>query len=124
MKLEQHLLAHQDNRGQIFDVLQNVEISAISLISFNENAIRGNHFHLKTTQWNYVLSGEIEFSISFNGEISSGLISTGDLLRIDPGEEHAFKATNFAKMFVFTLGPRGGKDFESDTFRLNKSLII
>ena len=46
-----------------------------------------------------------------------------DLVKIDTKEEHALKALNNSEILVFTKGPRGGKEYENDTFRLKKSLI-
>jgi hypothetical protein len=47
----------------------------------------------------------------------------GDLIRTDAGEHHAICALEDALFFVFTRGPRGGENYESDTFRLETPLI-
>ena len=46
-----------------------------------------------------------------------------DLIKIETREHHAIKALNYSEILVFTKGPRGGKEYESDTFRLKKNLI-
>ena len=123
MKLGQHFIASEDNRGKIIDLIQNEAISAVTLVTFNSGAVRGNHYHLKTIQWNYVLKGKIQYCISINGETFQGELDEGRLLRIDKSEQHALKALESSSLLVFTLGPRGGKEYESDTFRLTTPLL-
>ena len=124
MEVSKHVFGHKDSRGEIFDILQNVEISAVTLVSFVKNAVRGNHFHKKTTQWNYVHSGEIEFAVKINDSITRGVLQEGELLRIDPNEIHAMKAAADSIIYVFTLGPRGCKEYESDTYRIEVGLLL
>ena len=116
-------LVHSDSRGDIFDLITDELISAVSHITFTQEAIRGNHIHFKTSQWNYVISGNIQVVIDSNGEREEGIFQTGDLFLIPPGQAHAMKASEDSELMVFTMGPRGGKDFESDTFRLELPLI-
>ena len=54
---------HKDNRGYIKDLLENKKINSITLISQKRGKIRGNHFHKKTIQWNYLLKGKILIDI-------------------------------------------------------------
>ena len=42
----------------------------------------------------------------------------------DKNEAHAVKALTDSTFLVFTQGPRGGTEYENDTFRLNVPLII
>ena len=37
-------------------------------------------------------------------------------------EKHAMQALEDTEMLVFTKGPRGGKEYESDTFRLENPI--
>ena len=46
---------HKDERGLIVDLLEKKNINAITYITQKQVKIRGNHFHKKTTQWNYLL---------------------------------------------------------------------
>ena len=38
-------------------------------------------------------------------------------------ESHAIKAVKDSEFLVFTQGPRGGKEYENDTYRLKNQLI-
>jgi hypothetical protein len=49
-----------DQRGKIIDMLENEKINAVTLIESNKKSIRGNHYHKKTWQWNYILNGRIK----------------------------------------------------------------
>ena len=51
------------------------------------------------------------------------ILSRGDLVVTSSNESHAIKAIEYSEYLVFTQGPRGGKEYEKDTFRLSKPLI-
>ena len=51
------------------------------------------------------------------------ILSKGDLVVTSSNESHAIKAIKYSEYLVFTQGPRGGKEYENDTFRLAEPLI-
>ena len=52
------------------------------------------------------------------------VLKVGDLVETPPNEMHALKIRKDGNEFVvFTVGKRGGKDYESDTYRFYPSLI-
>ena len=51
------------------------------------------------------------------------ILSSGDLVVTSSNESHAIKAIEYSEYLVFTQGPRGGKEYEKDTFRLPEPLI-
>ena len=111
---------HKDKRGLISDLIEKENINAVTYITFNKNKVRGNHFHKKTIQWNYIISGRVIFVSRIKGRIKKVIGKKNDLVKIDTKEEHALKALNNSEILVFTKGPRGGKEYENDTFRLKK----
>ncbi|MDB3947342.1 hypothetical protein OAH45_03800 [Candidatus Pelagibacter sp.] len=123
MKKIKSKVNHKDNRGIIADLIENEKINAITYITFLKNKVRGNHYHKKTIQWNFVVSGKVIFISKINGKLKKILGKKNDLVKIDTKEHHAIKALNYSEILVFTKGPRGGKEYESDTFRLKKDLI-
>jgi len=124
MELKRADHAHTDSRGSIFDIELNEEVGAIGHVTFTEGAVRGNHVHHHTTQWNYVVVGSLTAAVVDVGGTRHDLTLTdGDLLCIGPGEKHALRAETPTQMMVFTMGPRAGKEYESDTIRLEKSLL-
>jgi quercetin dioxygenase-like cupin family protein len=117
-------VSFQDKRGDIIDLLQDEKIDAVTLITFEKNAVRANHFHQATTQWNYVLSGAIKIAGQMpEKEVEEIIMNAGDMVVTIPHERHALKALEKSTLLVLTKGPRGGKEYESDTFRLEKPLL-
>jgi len=109
----------KDERGEIIDLLENETINAVTLITFRKGAVRGNHYHKQTTQWNYLISGSIKLVSQVPGEPSvETVMKPGDFIVTGPEVRHALVGLADSELMVFTKGPRGGKEYESDTFRL------
>lgn len=117
---------YKDNRGSILDLFYNENINHIAEIISEPNIIRGNHYHKKTTQHTLILEGTVEYWYKdVNSEDKSKFIiaKKGDIITSKPYEIHTLKMGSQGSVcLVFTQGPRGGKDYESDTFRV-KSII-
>ena len=115
---------HRDSRGVIIDLLEKKKINAITFITQKKGKIRGNHFHKKTIQWNYLIKGKIKIvTKKINRSVQEMILSRGDLVVTSSNESHAIKAIEYSEYLVFTQGPRGGKEYEKDTFRLSEPLI-
>ena len=121
MKAQSLRVDFEDSRGQIQDLIQDQNINAITKITFVKGAVRGNHFHKKTIQWNYLISGKVLLVTQYKDEI---ILNPGDLVSTSINESHAIKALEDSVLLVFTEGPRGGKEYESDTYKLDEPLII
>lgn len=114
----------EDERGVIADILQNEPIEHVSVIESNPGAVRGNHFHKDTYQWVYIVRGALRYVVKGPGnEVNTGVVRAGDLLMTGPMEAHAMEALEPSFMVVLTRGPRGGQNYESDTYRLSEPLI-
>lgn len=117
-------VAHSDERGEISDLLENEIVNSITLITFIKGAVRGNHYHNETTQWNYVMKGKIKLVTQIPGEpIVETIMLPGELTVTKPNDRHALYAMEASEVMIFTKGPRGGKEYESDTFRLDIPLV-
>jgi quercetin dioxygenase-like cupin family protein len=117
-------IAFRDERGEIIDILEKIEIEYVSLISSKKGAIRGNHYHKNSLQYIYVLKGKIKIVAQHGKKKKEIYIAKkGDLVYNLPKEKHAMLALEDSKFLVFTRGPRGGKNYEKDTFRLKRKLI-
>ena len=114
----------RDNRGFIVDLLEKKNINAITFITQKKGKIRGNHFHKNTIQWNYLIKGKLELLTRKNKQkIIRTLMKEGDLVETSKNESHAIKALKNSEFLVFTQGPRGGKEYENDTFRLKNPIL-
>ena len=115
--------SHTDERGVITDLLQDEMINAVTIISFAKGAVRANHYHKETYQWNYVLSGSIKIITQLkNQEKVETIMNRCDFVVTVPNESHALIAIEQAELLVLTKGPRGGDNYENDTFRLTTPL--
>jgi|TARA_B110000438_G_C15663474_1_gene585025 quercetin dioxygenase-like cupin family protein len=124
MNLKKIDTSFHDDRGEIVDILVNEPIEFVTMITSKAGSVRGNHYHKKTFQWIYMLSGKIRVCAQSEGSsLKELIIFTGDLILNAPLEQHAFEALEDSKFLVFTRGPRGGDNYEDDTFRIKTPLI-
>lgn len=117
-------VSFSDERGKIIDLIENDDVNAITVVTFRKGAVRGNHYHKQTTQWNYLMRGKIKLVTQVPGEqVVETIMEPGDLIVTYSNDRHALAALEESEVMVFTKGPRGGKEYESDTFRLDVPLI-
>lgn len=118
-------ISFEDDRGIIKDILIRETIDAITVIQSKKGVVRGNHFHKNTTQWVYVLSGQLQSLTQKDDEPVIGqIVNGGDLIVAEPNEKHSLIAMEDTEFFVFTRGPRGGDSYEDDTYRLDEPLEL
>lgn len=118
-------IAHTDSRGSITDLISDNEVNAVTIITFTKGAVRANHYHEHTIQWNYILTGEILFVTQFpGGERCERVLKKGDFAVTRQNERHALQGLTGAEVLILTKGPRAGTKYENDTFRLDVPLII
>lgn len=113
MRLEKH----KDKRGVIEDLYVGKDFS-VTRITFKKGAVRGNHYHKKTTQIDMLVKGFLD--CYGRGEIS---IRNGQGLIHEPFEPHAYKALEDSEMISICIGKRIGKNYEKDTYKLKIPLI-
>ena len=119
-----------DRRGYIRDLFQNSPKDHCSIVTFNKGAVRGNHYHKKSTQYSYILSGgltlkhaKVDKKGKIKGKINKKIIGPNILITHKPYEAHTFIANKKSVMIAFADGLRGGKDYEKDTYRLKYKII-
>jgi quercetin dioxygenase-like cupin family protein len=106
--------SYTDSRGTIKDLLVTDEYS-ITHITFENGAVRGNHYHNETTQKDVILTGSLLCSL--DGKEQE--VSTGDYIQIEPKVKHAYKALEYSEILSVCWGVRKGADYEKDVVRLN-----
>lgn len=115
--------AISDARGFITDILDGVEVDSVTIVSSKKGAVRGNHYHKKTAQYSYVLDGKFKLYTQQEGKkIKQKIVKKGDLVINPPYERHAFVALEDSLLLACCYGPRAGKHYEDDTFRLEKPI--
>lgn len=125
MKKIDYPVVFSDHRGEISDLVENETINAITRLTIRQGMVRGNHYHKQTWQWNYIVSGKMKLVTQMPGGDREELVMLpGDLALTVPHESHALVGVEDCEVLVFTKGPRGGKDYESDTIRLETPLAV
>tara|TARA_B100001250_G_C19740830_1_gene762989 strand:- start:943 stop:1305 length:363 start_codon:yes stop_codon:yes gene_type:complete len=108
----------EDKRGYILDILYNESFNHATLIHSKKKSIRGNHFHKKTTQITFIISGEVDYYFKLpKSKIKVLSLIKNSFLITKPYEIHAYKFKKNTKMLILSKGLRGGKDYEKDTYR-------
>jgi dTDP-4-dehydrorhamnose 3,5-epimerase-like enzyme len=127
MKFKKLKINFKDSRGTIKDIFYKKNIQHIAIISSKPNVLRGDHYHKKTTQWMLITKGSLEYwykPLKSKAKSKMKLLKVGDLVETPPNEMHALKiGKNGNEFIVFTIGKRGGKDYEDDTFRFEPTII-
>jgi quercetin dioxygenase-like cupin family protein len=119
MKVSQLGPVFEDERGVITDIVQHTPFDSVTIISCVKGSIRGNHYHKESVQFTYVMSGEMRALSQMPGEaVESKDLTEGHLLESPALERHALHALEDSLLLVITRGPRGGKNYEDDTYRV------
>lgn len=113
-----------DERGHIKDLVESTQIKAVTEIYSVKGSIRANHYHKLTEQYNYLASGRVLVATKSEGkDIVYNEFTAGAFFLIETQEHHALKFLEDSLLIVFTIGPRAGKEYESDTYRLEKCMF-
>ena len=120
---EEGLGVHKDERGVIADLFAKANMNSACLITNTPGAVRANHYHKQTTQYTYILSGSLDYySKSVDSEEPANVVTAGagDFIISEPNEIHAWRTgPEGCTLIAFAQGPRGGEDYENDTFRVD-----
>lgn len=117
---------HADSRGCIADIFYKAPIRHVAIISSGPGALRGDHYHKKTVQHMLITRGALEYwhkPLRSRKPARCEFLRTGDLVTTPPLEVHALRIVEDNEFVVFSEGQRGGRDYESDTFRVSPSII-
>jgi quercetin dioxygenase-like cupin family protein len=122
MKVIRKRCVFEDERGKITDILENEIIEHVTFISSKKGAVRGDHYHKESLQYTFVLKGSLKLLTQMPREgIQTKVVKSGDLIFTPSMEKHALIALEDSEVLVLTRGPRGGRNYEKDTYRLRKS---
>ena len=117
--------AFTDDRGSIFDVVED-NVGHTGIIEIRRGAIRGKHYHKRSTQYTFLVSGKMEFFekdlIHKNSKIESVVLEPFDLVITPPMKAHAMKGLEDSVFLDMTTESRSGKGYEEDTVRLEMEI--
>ena len=114
-----------DKRGVIVDLAYDTQINAVTHLFSVAGAQRANHYHNFTEQFNLITIGSLVLAPrpDFDSDITYTHFSTNSFFKIEQQEHHGMYFLEDTNLVVMTIGPRCGKDYESDTVRLDSSLF-
>ncbi len=120
MKRKKRKIDFKDKRGTIMDIFVKEAYEHCVIIYSNEGSVRGNHFHKKSKQTDFMLFGRMQAFSRRKGskKIEKFVVSKNDVTYWDKGEAHEFIALEKCAFLSFINGPRGGSNYENDTYRL------
>lgn len=110
---------HTDARGSIFDIVEEM-VGHVGMVTFTPGAVRGNHYHFKSVQYNYVLSGTVTLTVEDQARHvkEEYVLSEGSFARIPAGVIHTYSAQDDAVMLDMNSLSRGADGYEADTKRI------
>ena len=118
----------EDERGKIFDILDDENILHVGLITAKKGAIRGHHYHKKAKQYNYILEGKFELRIrnvnEGEGNVKKHILEKNDFVYIPNGLVHTLIALEDSKFIDLNTESRSGKGYEEDTIRIGHDTSI
>ena len=108
-----------DARGDIFDIVEG-GVGHIGMVTFVQGAIRGKHYHKRSTQYSYVISGSIRLTVSDidGSNAREYLLKKGALTTIPPQVVHTYEALSESIMLDLTTLARTTDGYEQDTVRV------
>lgn len=92
MKKIKRKTVHEDDRGGLYNLMSGSTWQEINFIRSKTGSVRGNHYHKKTYEMFYFLSGKIEIYVRDinTGKEETLVVKTNDALLIQPYELHVF----------------------------------
>jgi len=124
MKIQHKKINFKDNRGTICDIFTGSPKDHATVIFSKKGSVRGNHYHKKSTQYTFVISGQLTMLSQKidQKKVYKHILKQNDLMIHTPLEAHTLIADKDTIFLAFVDGLRGGKNYEKDTFRLEKPL--
>ena len=99
MKLLNPYMEKQDVRGGVRGLFNQFPLEELNLICSVQGAVRGNHYHINTREFFYIVSGDIHLSVVTTGQqsIFDGVLGCGAIFIIEPYEVHTVTALTDVK---------------------------
>ncbi len=113
--------AFMDERGVIVDFV-NADLKHVGMITTEEKVVRGNHYHKKSNQYTYILSGSFEVLLAPSDQpanVKKVVVRAGEMISIPAGVIHQFKAIERSVMIEMDTESRECSGYEDDLFRVN-----
>lgn len=88
---------HYDDRRKLVQLLT-ADIKQINVYQAKKNAILGEHFHVETTEYFYIVKGLVNYN-------KLKILPQGTLFMVNPGETHRLKCLMDTTLMTFLSRP-------------------
>ncbi len=78
----------EDERGSLVQLV-NSGYDQVNVVTSKARVLRGNHYHKKSYEAFYVISGSVELTLSRNDEQEKLIFKKGDFFQIEPYVIHS-----------------------------------
>jgi len=111
--------AFQDDRGLITNILSDVELRHVAIITSKKGSVRGDHYHPEDFQYIYVISGVYvaRFTHVETEEKLSFIVKEGELEYCPPGWAHNYQFLEDTVFLNLTPRNRDADRFEEHTVK-------
>ncbi|MDO8495015.1 MAG: cupin domain-containing protein [bacterium] len=110
-----------DQRGHIFDILEE-NVGHVGMVTFAKKGLaRGKHYHKKSTQYTYILNGKVKLITSDvkGNNKNEFVLEKGAFAEIPPNVVHTYVSLSKAEMLDMTTVNRKKQGYEKDTIRVS-----
>ena len=83
------MFKHEDERRTLVEVIEDLPIRAVKVLTAKEGCVVGDHYHTKKMEWFYLVSGSGTFEIGKE----KGDLKTNELYACPPQVIHTFWLT-------------------------------
>lgn len=120
MRKEQKEINFEDKRGTIRDIFVGHPFEHCVIIHSTPGSVRGNHYHERSEQCDFMVKGSMKVFSRRPGSniVEESISKEGEWIEWEKGEAHEFIAIDDVVFLSFVNGPRGGNEYESDTYHL------
>ncbi len=117
--------AWSDQRGDITDLLDDVSIRHVGLISSKAGSVRGNHIHQKADRYTFVVKGTLEYyeRMPDQLDVSKAILSAGDMVFTPAGAALAVRFVEDSVILELNTEPRSNGRYEQELVRLAVPLV-
>lgn len=92
-------MIRQDARGKLIGLLNEGTWEEFNYLETRAGETRGNHYHKDTREVFFIIEGEIDVVVHRSGQpLDTNIrLCAGDVLEIEPGENHVFYCLSDSK---------------------------
>ena len=91
----------QDQRGSVVELGGEQTIGRLILVISKKGSVRGNHYHLRSGHFVYVVEGKIRLTVRALGKVRMYKLAPGSVAWIPPQVEHVFYSLTDSKALEY-----------------------